>query len=936
MRRWFLSYNSQDLALMQRLEEALRNKDSDAEIFFAPNSLRAGGLWLPELARAIAEASAFVLLIGEKGIGPWQVIEFYEALDRRVKESGFPVVFVLLEGQPAPGLPFLRQLHWVITADPASEKSLAQIMDAVSGGGATPGELWRHTAPYRGLLAMTESDADFFFGRARETVELIEALVPARGKLPMLIGNSGVGKSSLAQAGALAALMRQAWPDQAEGPGAWPAAFENSRRWCFIKLRPGVNPLRALVEPFLWTWQFDAVDPKRAELQANWVSGLLDGRLALRDLLDATQARYRDELRKPEPPAFFLYVDQGEELYVRSEERERRRFSEILAQGLADPRLRAMMSMRSDFFGELQKDEALYAAHRLINVPPLREAQLLEVVSKPAALLSARFEAASLPVSMARQTAMESTKDAGALPLLSYLLDDMWTRMVQRGDGMLRLPVQAIELGGVLVDRADAFLATHPGSEEAVRRIFTLKLATVREGEEATRRCATRSEFTDEEWRLVSELADHPNRLLVTATSEAGETHAEVAHEAIFKRWEKLREWISAEREFLAWRSGLEAARREWEKTPPLLKTEALLMGAPLTQAQSWLTKRGEDLPAGDLAFIDRSTKRENAARARLRGALALVYFLLVGVIVGLIGWINQSRLQEAWNWFTVMRPYMMANFRPHVLNPDRERALKPGETFRECAKDCPEMVVVPAGEFLMGSPLSEKGRDDNEGPQHRVRIARPFAASKYEVTFADWDACVSVGGCQREEGRELDAGWGRGARPLIFVDWDEAKAYAAWLSKMTGKSYRLLSEAEFEYAARAGSTTAFPWGEEIGKGNANCKGCESQYLKQTEPVGAFPPNAFGLYDMLGNVWQWVEDCYHPSYDGAPTDGSPWTASACKNPVMRGGAWNTPPQGIRAASRSGAISPSLVAHSLGFRVGRTLDKSPGEIQTSNR
>jgi hypothetical protein len=367
MRRWFLSYNSQDLGLIPSLEEALRRKDPDAGIFFAPKSLRAGGLWLPELARAIAEATVFVLLVGEKGIGPWQIMEYYEALDRRVKQHDFPVVIVLLDGQPAPGLPFLRQLHWVITADPASEKSLAQLMDAAAGSGAPPGELWRHTAPYRGLYAMTESDADFFFGRARETAEVIGALAAAPGTLPVLLGNSGVGKSSLAQAGVLAALMRQAWPEIAEAPGAWPPAFSASRRWCYLKLKPGTEPVRALVEPFLRTWQFDAVDPKRAELQSNWISKLLDGKVTLRDLLDATQAHYRDELHQAEPPAFLIYIDQGEELYVRAEERERRRFSEILAQGLGDPRLRAMMNMRADFFGDLQRDEPLFAAHRLVN-----------------------------------------------------------------------------------------------------------------------------------------------------------------------------------------------------------------------------------------------------------------------------------------------------------------------------------------------------------------------------------------------------------------------------------------------------------------------------------------------------------------------------------------------------------------------------------------
>src|SRR4029077_4078340 len=139
-------------------------------------------------------------------------------------------------------------------------------------------------------------------------------------------------------------------------------------------------------------------------------------------------------------------------------------------------------------------------------------------------------------------------------------------------------------LGGVLVERADVFLVSHPKSQGALRRIFTLKLATVREGEEPTRRRALRSEFTEEEWRLVSALADHPNRLLVTATPEGGETYAEVAHEAIFRRWEKLRDWIAGEREFLAWKSGLEAARRAWLATPDKSKNDALLMGFALTQ----------------------------------------------------------------------------------------------------------------------------------------------------------------------------------------------------------------------------------------------------------------------------------------------------------------------------------------------------------------
>jgi hypothetical protein len=235
-----------------------------------------------------------------------------------------------------------------------------------------------------------------------------------------------------------------------------------------------------------------------------------------------------------------------------------------------------------------------------------------------------------------RRTAEDSVKDAGALPLLSYTLDDMWTQMVKRDDGMLRLPDQSFELGGVLSDRANAFLAAHPKSQDNLRRILTLKLATVREGEEPTRRRARRSEFTDEEWRLVSELADHPYRLLVTATPEGAETYAELAHEAILRRWGKLRDWIAAEREFLAWRTGLEAARRTWQATPTRSKKDALLRGAALTQAQSWLERRSDDIPEVDRDFTVLSRK-VNRSRSLRRVAVivtivvALPYLFLIG-----------------------------------------------------------------------------------------------------------------------------------------------------------------------------------------------------------------------------------------------------------------------------------------------------------------
>jgi formylglycine-generating enzyme required for sulfatase activity len=393
-----------------------------------------------------------------------------------------------------------------------------------------------------------------------------------------------------------------------------------------------------------------------------------------------------------------------------------------------------------------------------------------------------------------------------------------------------------------------------------------------------------------------------------------------VAHEAIFRRWDKLRKWIATEREFLAWRSGLEAARRAWQATPDASKHDALLMGAALAQAQRWFAQRAEDLPKVDREFIALSIERERKAQGRARRVRALVYVLLIGVIASLGAIIEKETIKEQFNWFTVMRPYRVANFDRYVLEPEAERALKPLASFRECAKDCPEMIVIAAGGFTMGSPTTEQGRYTDEGPQHKVTIARPFAVSKYDVTFADWDACVSVGACPKA----ADTGYGRDTKPVINVGWDDAQQYVAWLSRMTGQPYRLLTEAEWEYAARAGTTTANYWGDDIGKGNANCTGCGSKWEnQQTSPVGSFAANQFGLYDMAGNVWQWVQDCYQDNYNGAPADGSAWTGGNCDRRVVRGGSWILNPLILRAAIRYRG-STDVRDGDLGFRVGRTL------------
>ena len=216
----------------------------------------------------------------------------------------------------------------------------------------------------------------------------------------------------------------------------------------------------------------------------------------------------------------------------------------------------------------------------------------------------------------------------------------------------------------------------------------------------------------------------------------------------------------------------------------------------------------------------------------------------------------------------------------------------KPGDAFRDCP-DCGEVVVVAAGSFDMGST------SDFENPVHRVTIAKPFAIGRYEVTFNEWDRCVDAGGCKH---RPDDRGWGRGDRPVINVGWSDAKAYLAWLSEKTGQAYRLPSEAEWEYAARAGTTTQFWWGGELGTGNANCRDCGGGG-RQTTPVGSFKPSPFGLHDTAGNVAEWVEDCWNDNYRGAPSNGSAWTAGQCRLRVLRGGAFDSQARYLRSSSR---------------------------------
>jgi len=348
-----------------------------------------------------------------------------------------------------------------------------------------------------------------------------------------------------------------------------------------------------------------------------------------------------------------------------------------------------------------------------------------------------------------------------------------------------------------------------------------------------------------------------------------------------------------------------------------------------------WISRTANGVEASHIDILDPTGRYLGT----LEATVVPVAFVSGSRLVGL-------SVERETGWSSLALYDVKPNATPDGAPGDPERAVWAPELhpdireFRDCA-GCPVMVELPPGRYLMGAPTGEEPAAGNprrphwteeaERPQVDVEIAYRLAVGKYEVTFDEWDRCVAAGGCDHTPG---DNGWGRGTRPVIHLARSDALQYVAWLSEVTGQPYRLPSEAEWEYAARAGTRTARYWGEQVGHGMAPCDGCGSRWdNRSTAPVGSFPPNQFGLHDMLGNVVEWVADCWHPNHLGNPGDGtartgtSPaWRDGTCVQPVRRGGAFNYFPWTVRSAARSywrPGPWDERNGH-YGFRVARTV------------
>jgi formylglycine-generating enzyme required for sulfatase activity len=781
--------------------------------------------------------------------------------------------------------------------------------------------------PFPGLTSFGDDDADaaLFFGRSREiadTLEELRAMRAASDRRPLVIlGASGAGKSSLLKAGIIPRLRREA-----------PA-------WIPMRaFRPGADPLLNFAEALTRTLSdfgvADAHGALRRTLFEAWKSAGRDeaGRVneagvnELVALLEAQGARLRTAAGRPEA-TILVSVDQAEEM-ARAEGDSGEALADYLRAAMASPSpWRLAFTIRTDSFPELQSHRRFQGLEaRGYDLRALPVFRFNDVVEAPARRYGVEIDPALV------DALMEDAPKEDALPLLAFAMQRLWDqfaaqKMLRAEDyrsmgGLSGLIEDAAEraLCGVEPEQRDTALPTggaRKAQQELGARTFVPPLADVNDDGAAIRRVAAWKDFDEEQQALLDRFGRW--RLIVRKAAESDGGTVEVAHEALFREWTRLKQWLEPERARLEALRALGVAAAAW--TRKNRRSEFLTHFGQRLKDAAALEKHaryGPQLGASDRAYLAASRKSERKAAGRRRSLQAMAAVSVIAMAGVGAAYLNREALEPVWAKYT--------KYWGKTQTAEALAAMKPVETFQDCAtgaNDCPVMVIVPAGKFRMGD-------EDYLEDQREVTVPR-FAVSETEITFDDWDMCAANGGC-RAQPRPGDATWGRGRQPVINVSWEDAQQYVSWLSQMTGATYRLLSEVEWEYAARAGTVTAFSFGaedtdpSEYAWFDANSDG-------KSHPVQTRKDNAFGLYDMHGNVWEWVEDCY-ADYDPGKKDALPVStdepdkaSEACSYRVLRGGSLVNDPQDLRSAIR-GRYVPSNRYNFLGFRVARTLSSTP--------
>jgi len=941
----FISHSSKNNDQAVRVRDWLRAQGY-SEVFLdldPAHGLAPGHRWQEELKRAGENCAAVVVLVSPEWVAStWCQTEFLVAdqLGKRI----FPV---MIAPTPFDSIRLeLRSKFQIadISAPEVEADGLQRLSFGLKRAGLDPKSFdWPpphepNRAVYRGLQALDVQDAAIFFGRDAAITRGLDELRRLRDGAPqrilVILGASGAGKSSFLRAGLMARLKRDE---------------EN-----FLVL-PIVRPERAALrgtEGLLASLSKAAGKPVSIANSEDLAREFAALRAPVVDRL-ARNAEAAREAPASKPPTIVIPLDQAEELFG-AENAERAQFCEILAGAIAaDGNAIVVATIRSDSYEPLQTEPLLASLPQLLfNLQPIAAGAFQEVIAGPARL-------AKPPIVVEPELTQALLADldaADALPLLAFTLERLLTQF--GGDGKLSLADYAKGLGGIAGAIQSAVAAAlGPSPTQATlalaRRLFVPALVQV-DTEGVKRRVARRQDIPADAQALAGRFVEQRLLIVDRRVLDGHEVESiEVAHEAILRQWPALVSWIAEERDALRSLDGVRAAAREWQAH------DAPKRGG---NRESWLTHRGERLKEAekiaarpDFAamvapemrdYLAACRKDERKAQARRRNLQTLAGVSVVAVLAAGFGFATQNQ----WRPQLEQRILVETKYKPYLKTAAALADMKDGAAFQECgpataqapSKLCPVMVLVPGGEFRMGAAPRAQ-RDENDRPvldaagkpvmaadERPLKQVVRFAVSQTEVTFDQWAACVAGGGCKSQP-TPGDATWGRGDRPAINVSWEDAQEYVKWLKQMTGAEYRLLSETEWEYGARAGTIGDFSTGATIAPEQAQYDWSQSyngsptreKGPDRTAPVRSFPANPFGLYDMHGNVWEWVEDCSDQGGTSSATSENTNEALTCSNRVVRGGSWSFNPQFLRSAYRV-RYSPSYRNSGLGFRVARTV------------
>ncbi|MCG6943503.1 MAG: SUMF1/EgtB/PvdO family nonheme iron enzyme [Thiohalocapsa sp.] len=759
--------------------------------------------------------------------------------------------------------------------------------------------------PYPGLLAFTPEQASVFFGRGAEIDQLLTLLADRDSRFIAIVGMSGAGKSSMVAAGLLPKLR---------------AGLIGAAPWLDLRCTPAEranNPLLGIAAAF------------KARLPAD---GDTEGALAAElrahpeRLAAAVQILLADA---PEGAELLLFIDQFEELFTQVKPALVAPFVGLLAVAAGIPRLRTLVTLRADFYATACQQPGLARLLRRERGsfpldPPGREA-LRSMIAGPARVAGLRLDdeltGCILDDALGSEGRAEGgsagTGGRGTLALTAFALRELYRK--GRASGRLSLAdYNAIGgLDGAVARRAATTLSRLTSAQrEALPRLFA-RLVEFNDEGVPTRRRAARADLDADLAALADELSADRARLLTGGMGAGDQPTVELAHETLLTAWPELADWVAENESGLRARKDLEHAAAEWQAAG---RSGAALKGGAML-------RRYRRAPASDRPEVAEYL-RACSRRRRSRRIAASLGAALLGFGAVLYHHVSQSHYPPA-----LAAHAFLVNL--HLLPVPR-----------------PDLVAIEAGSFRMGD-IAGDGYYDDELPVHPVTIAEPFHLGRYEVTFDEYDLFAAA----TRRPKPNDQGWGRGRRPVINVSWEDATAYAAWLARLTGEDYRLPSEAEWEYAARAG-TAAARWWEETDPGAEPCrfangqdrtfdrsgywtettkKAYASQGLWEPSPcedgavntveVGGYGANPWGLHDMIGNVWEWVADCSY-AYPDAPRDGSAvteghgGTSKNCAARVLRGGAWNGEARDLRASVRN-RDALSNRNNNLGFRLARS-------------